>query len=212
MSQKILIATTNHHKIEKIKQMFDGNDTLFEFYDLDDVKKIDVEETEDSFEKNAILKAREHSKHFKGLVITTDGGVVIPSLPTWDPLYTRRFAGDHASDHDRIAKMLDMMRDKKDAERRMYWQEAIALCKNGKRLFSMTVQGIDGVMGRRYDPAKYKSGIWLCSIWEFPQFDGKNFFDLSEAEQKEAEISWTRLGNALYEYLVEHKLIKVANE
>lgn len=212
MAQKLLIATGNPHKVEKIKQMFNGNNKNFEFLTLNNVNNLKIEENKDTFEKNAIHKAVEYSKIFDGLVVATDGGVIIPSLPEWNPLYTKRFAGKKATDEDRILKILEMMRGKTRLERVMYWQEAIALCRGGKRLFSVAVKGIEGVMGHHFDPKKYRHGIWLCSVWEFPQFGGKNFFDLSTAEQLEVEISWTKLGDALHDYLVEHNLISTGEK
>ncbi len=206
MPQNILIATKNPHKVHKIKQMFQRKNRDVKFYTLDDVEDLQIQENEASFEKNAILKAQEYSKTFDGLVVATDGGVIIPSLPEWNPLYTRRFAGNNATDRDRIDKVLHLMRGKTGFERTMFWQEAIALCKNDKRLFSIAVKGIEGLMGNHFDPNKYKPGIWLCSIWEFPQFGGKNFFDLSPSEQLQVEISWAKLGKALHSYLEEHEL------
>ena len=187
--------------------MFDDIEGEFVFYTPEDIDEIDIDENEDSFERNATLKAREYSKNFDGLVVATDGGVLIPAIPQWNPLYTRRFAGADATDEDRVELVLDMMRDKSDGDRRMYWQEAIALCKDGERLFSVAVDGIEGVMGHHFDPLKYKPGIWLCSIWEFPQFEGKNFFDLDKDQQLQVEISWTKLGSVLHEYLATYKLL-----
>lgn len=103
------------------------------------------------------------------------------------------------------------MSSKKGVDRKMHWQEAIAICKNGKRLLSISVKGIEGVMAESVDSSKYKKGIWLCSIWDFPQFDNKNFFDLSSKEMAQAEISWHRLGVAINDYLTKHNLMKLDN-
>jgi non-canonical purine NTP pyrophosphatase (RdgB/HAM1 family) len=207
LQKQILIATTNPHKFQKIQSMFKIGEQDFEILSLNDLNlNLNIDENEDTFEKNAVLKAREYSKHFDGLVVSTDGGIVIPTLPQWNPLYTRRFAGANLTDEGRISKILEMMKNKKGSDRSMHWQEAIAICKNGKRLFSLEVKGIKGKMDKVFDPSKYKEGIWLCSIWSFPQFGNKNFFDLTTKEQLEAEISWAKLGVALRDYINEHNL------
>lgn len=200
----LLIASENPHKQQKIRDMFSVYEPDIKMINLGNypIKKID--ETEDSFEKNAILKARKYSTEFDGYVVATDGGVVIPALKDWNPLYTKRFCGEIASDKDRINKMLELMSNKKGASRTMYWQEAIAICKNGKRLFSISAKGIEGVMAESFDSLKYKKGIWLCSIWDFPQFENKNYFDLTAKEMSQAEISWQRLGVAIFDFLAKH--------
>ena len=89
------------------------------------------------------------------------------------------------------------MKNLKGNDRKMTWNEAIAISKNGKLLFSAQVEGITGFAVEKFDAtkytAKYKEGIWVCSIWFFPQWN-KTFFDLNAEEKKQAEISWERLG------------------
>ena len=92
------------------------------------------------------------------------------------------------------------MKDKKGDHRRMVWNEAIAIARDGKLLFSKQVEGIEGVLQREFDKSKYREGIWVCSVWFFPQFN-KNFFDLSPEEVNKAEISWEKLKKAAREFL-----------
>ena len=200
----LLIATGNPHKIRKISEMFAGQKVQIQTPEQAGVV-LEIDEDKITFEENATLKAVEYSKLYGGVVIATDGGMTIPSLEDWDSLRTKRFAGELATDEERIAQLLVRMANKKGSERRMVWREAIALAKGGKKLFSIEVQGAEGMMAASFNPKYYRPGIWVCSIWEFPQFSSKNFFELSDDEVKAAEISWGRLGDALGIYLSENK-------
>lgn len=196
----ILTASGNKHKREKLSWIIDGFFKKVEFPEDVDLN-IEIDEDAPTFEKNAAKKAIEFSKHYDGWVIATDGGVLIPALGNlWDGLKTKRFAGEKASDFERIEKLLQMMKGKKGQERKMVWNEAVALAKGGKLLFSKQVEGIEGVLQENFDQNKYKEGIWVCSVWYFPQFK-KNFFDLSLEEVREVEISWERLKLETHRYL-----------
>ena len=200
MLRKILIATNNSHKREKLSWIV--NDYFKTINYPEDLKdKISVEENGKSFIENAEIKALTYSKHYDGYVIATDGGVLIPSLgKNWNPLKTKRFAGEDISDFERILLLLDFMRDKKGKDRITTWNEAVAVAKNGKVLFSIQAEGVEGILQTTFDEKKYKPGIWVCSIWYFPRFK-KNFFDLSENEIREVEISWAKLKSATNDFL-----------
>jgi len=192
MLGKILIATNNNHKREKLSWIVrDYFETINFLEDL--TTKIKVEENGSSFKENAEIKAKTYSEYYDGYVIATDGGVLIPALgKNWNPLKTKRFAGEDISDFERIQLLLDLMKEKKGNDRITAWNEAIAVAQNGKILFSAQAEGIKGILQTTFDEKKYKPGIWVCSIWYFPMFK-KNFFDLSENEIKEVEISWSKL-------------------
>lgn len=171
--------------------------------------ELDVEENGATFEENAVIKAVETSRHHDGLVVATDGGMTIPALEGWNSLFTRRFAGKNVDDFQRMDKILELMKDKKGSKREMQWKESIAVAKQGECLFSMTVDGISGVMDTKYDKKKYREGIWLCSLWLFPEFENKNFFDLTEEEVATAEKSWAQLGEGLIAYLKDHDFLTI---
>lgn len=200
MSNDILIATGNKHKREKLSWIVNDFFEKIIFPEEVDINlKIDEDGT--TFEENASKKAVEFSKLYDRYTISTDGGILIPALGSqWDGLRTKRFAGEDATDFERIEKLLDLMKEKKGDERKMVWNEAIAIAKNGKLLFSKQVEGIEGTLQTTFDQSKYREGIWVCSVWFFPQFN-KNFFDLSPEEVIEAEISWEKLKIASREFL-----------
>jgi len=194
MNRNIIhLATRNKHKIDKLTWIVEGYfDTIQPI-----PTNIFINETEGSFIKNAEKKALEVAKIYNTYSIATDGGVLIPSLgSSWNQLLTRRFAGEDVSDYQRIDALLELIKDKQGDDRKIEWREAIALAVNNEIIFSMDVEGDWGLLQTEYDISQYKEGIWLCTLWSYPQFSNKNFFDLTEKEKEYGEISWWRLREA----------------
>lgn len=189
--RKIILATTNPHKIQKLTWIMNDYFDIVEPQSQD----IDVEETENNFEGNAILKAVTISKRYNCHAVATDGGVLIPSLGNnWNAVLTKRFLEkDTVTDFDRIEGLLKLMQDKRGDERKIMWNEALAIAYKGKLLFSTQVDGDEGMVQTTYNPKHYAAGIWQCTITCYPQFGNKNYFELSDAEREYSEISWHRL-------------------
>lgn len=188
---KIIIGTKNSFKKEKLKWII--KDCFFQIEEMEG--DLDVKENGSSFEENACMKALSAAKKHNSYAIASDGGILIPSLgKNWNALLTRRFAGKkNINDFDRINSLLEMMKDKKGEERTIIWKEAIAIASPEKVIFSIEVDGDTGLLQESYDPKQYKEGIWLCTLTSYPQFRGKNFFELNEEERKYGEISWWKL-------------------
>lgn len=189
---KILIVSTNPHKINKLKEILIP---FFEIIDTQESLSLDceVEETGNTFQENAEIKALAFSNVYNGYTIATDGGIDIPALDSWNGLYTKRFAGENVDDFFRMDSILEKMKFKKNEEREMVWREAVVIALNGEIIHSETVDGIKGLMQKEYNKNKYRKGIWLCSLFYFPQFK-KNFFDLTSSEVEKAEVSWLKIG------------------
>lgn len=196
---KLILATTNPHKITKLRQIFAQY-----FSDIAPQDKgIDVEENSKTFRENAEKKAIEVSNIYHCHAVATDGGVLIPALgDNWNGLLTKRFIGrSDATDFDRIEALLELMKNKKGSDRAILWNEAIALADDGELLFSTQVEGDRGEIQETYNPEQYQPGIWQCTVTCYPQFGGKNFFELDKEERKYSEISWIRLEEAVRSYL-----------
>lgn len=145
-------------------------------------------EVGNNFTEIAEKKALFYSKKYNCLAISTDGGATIPALKNWNPVETKRFA---KTDKERIKKILNMMKNKRN--RIVEWHESIALASKGKLLFSTQAKAMDGQIDTSFNPRFYKKGIWLCSITSFPQFNNKNFFELTPKEKEATENSWKKL-------------------
>lgn len=204
MTDSILLATTNPHKVLKLSQIVRGYFIPVNLTDTDVSQEL--EEEGDSFKSIAQQKAVTFSRRYDGYAIATDGGIDIPALGDgWNKLFTRRFIGrEDATDIDRLDAILELMKDKRASDRKMIWREAAAIAHRGKLLFSLEVDGSKGIMQESYDPQKYRPGIWLCSLWYYPNFE-KNFFDLSPEELAKGEVSWSRLEQAVRKFLKERQ-------
>ncbi|HSW66932.1 MAG TPA: non-canonical purine NTP pyrophosphatase [Bacillota bacterium] len=201
MDKPVLIGTSNPHKLSMLQRIL--RRAHLPWTTLADVfgKQVpDVQETGSTFIENAQIKARELSKQYHGYVVATDGGMAIPGLgDAWNGLYTRRFAGEGATDDDRVYKILDLAKDLPDDRRKMQWQEAYAIARDGKIVDSATCDGPWGTLTREYDPHKYKPGIWLCSLWYVDSF-GKHFFDLTPEEREQHATSWNEIEACVSRY------------
>lgn len=185
MRRSILIGSQNPHKQRKLSKIIAG---YFEPVTMQSYPEINEQGA--TFEEIASNKALAHARWFDGLAISTDGGAVIPSLSQreWKPLQTRRFG---KTDHERIKKLIQLMQDKND--RTVKWLEAIAIASPDRVLISATASAMNGIIDSTFNPAFYREGIWLCSITSFPQFGGRNFFELTPEEQDQTENSWSEL-------------------
>jgi len=192
MFSKILLATDNPHKQEKLKWIVDG---FFNQIDLPK-KPLKIKEAGGTFEQIAKKKALWYGKNYDGFAIATDGGMEIPALGnSWNALLTKRFK--KGSDFDRMNALLRLMEGKED--RRMQWKEAVAIAYSGRIVFSTTVEGAKGLLQTTYDRSKYKKGIWLCSLWYFPTYK-KNYFDLRPRQVDFAEVSWLRIRRKVLDF------------
>ena len=89
---KILIASHNEHKkIREFKEIFmDTQVKLISIKELDDHD--DVEETEHTFLKNAIIKAKYYAKKYRMPAISDDSGLSVEALDGRPGVYSKRYA------------------------------------------------------------------------------------------------------------------------
>lgn len=181
---QIIIATKNPHKQKKLIEVVQDYFTPL----LLDETIPEPEENGKNFLEIAENKAIYYSLATKSIAISSDAGAVIPSVPEWDPLHTKRFAD---TDEQRIDKLLAMMEGNTD--RTIRWFEAMAIAKDGKIQFSALVEARCGKIATHFDKSRYQNGMWMSYITEFPQFANKNFFELTPEERAKTENSWAKL-------------------
>lgn len=201
-NRKIILGTNNPHKKKMLKWIVDGYfDKVQEMSN-----KIDIEEDGNSFEENARIKALAIAKKENSYAVATDGGVLIPSLgKDWNALLTKRFTGkENITDFDRIDALLEIMKGKTGKERIITWKESIAIADPEKIIYSTEVDGDTGALQEKYNPKQYQEGIWLCTLWCYPQFGGRNFFNLNKEEKKYGEISWWKLRKKTRVFLLKY--------
>jgi XTP/dITP diphosphohydrolase len=120
------------------------------------------EEDAPTFAENAAEKALHYSRLGERLVFADDSGLVVPALGGAPGVHSARYAGAHATDAERIAKLLGELRGKAGVERSAYFVCAIALVERG-RVIAVVTARVDGEIlesprgsgGFGYDPVFY---------------------------------------------------------
>ena len=132
---KIIAATNNKGKVKEIKSIFGtlGVEVLSLY---DEGLDIEVEETGDTFEKNALIKARAVAMLTDDIVIADDSGLCIDALDGKPGVYSARYAGENASDADKINKVLSEMEGKTDRRASFMTSMAVVL-PDGTELVTM---------------------------------------------------------------------------
>ena len=176
---RIWCATGNPGKLREFRLAGDvlGIDVVA----LPDLKSIPApQETGDTFEANAILKAEYYSRFAPGLLFADDSGLEVEALHGAPGVYSARYAGADATDEDNNRLVLANLADKTNRAGRFVC--VIALAENGKcvHTFRGTVEGEilyepRGPGGFGYDPLFYYPPFH-CS---FGEVEGERKFAVS---------------------------------
>jgi XTP/dITP diphosphohydrolase len=122
--KKLLIATTNKNKVKEIKPFFE---TLpFEIVCLDDLteKFSDPEETENSLEGNALLKAKYYGLKTGLLSLAEDSGLFVDALDGYPGIKSARISN---TKEGRNENLLENMKDLEGNKRKATFRSAIAI-------------------------------------------------------------------------------------
>lgn len=139
---KILIATKNRGKFKEIKEVVDS--LPHEFVGLWDLGiEEDFFEGEDTFEGNAMGKARFYNQ-LSGLpTIADDSGIFVEALAGELGVKTRRWgAGEKASDEDWIKFFISRIADEKNRKAKFVCVAAFYKGQNGEAIFRGETNGI----------------------------------------------------------------------
>ena len=102
---KVIAATKNKGKIREMTEIL--SPLGIEIVPQEEVGiEVDVEETGDTFEKNALIKARAVRMVSDYPVLADDSGLCVDALDGAPGVRSARYAGDNATDEDKINKLL----------------------------------------------------------------------------------------------------------
>ncbi len=180
---RLLVATTNPHKLREIRGLLEG--VPVEIVGLDALSPIDEpEETGRTFAENAALKAVYYDraasairrklqvvsgmdssfnmKRTANLVVAEDSGLVIDALDGEPGVHSARFLGADATYPDRFAEIFRRLDERPDRPRSARFVCALAVARDGRVVFEATgtVEGeiapaARGTRGFGYDPIFY---------------------------------------------------------
>jgi len=120
VSKTIVLASSNPGKVREINQMLGG--LHLSVVPQSDFKVIDAEETGLTFIENALLKARNATRHTGLPAIADDSGIEVDYLNGAPGIYSARYAGKNASDEQNLRKLLDDLVGIPEAERTARFQ------------------------------------------------------------------------------------------
>ena len=108
---RIVLASNNKHKIKEIKEILSN----YEILSLNDIDFIDdIVEDGNSFEENALIKAKTihdylKSKDLEYIVMADDSGLCVNSLNGEPGIYSARYAKEHddKANRDKLLKELE---------------------------------------------------------------------------------------------------------
>ncbi|WP_220718832.1 RdgB/HAM1 family non-canonical purine NTP pyrophosphatase [Agarivorans litoreus] len=157
--QKVVLATGNPGKVAELSELLKPLNK--QIIAQSEFAIEDAAETGTTFVENAIIKAR-HAAQITGLAaIADDSGLAVDYLNGAPGLYSSRYAGEDANDHDNVLKLLDAMKQVPPAQRGaefhcvlVYLRHAddpAPLICHGKWRGSITEE-IHGAGGFGYDP------------------------------------------------------------
>ena len=107
---QIVLATRNKGKIRELARIFAHELPELELLGTDNFPELaDVDETEDSFEGNALLKAVAVSRITKLPAIADDSGLAVDHLKGAPGIYSARYSGVHGDDEANLQKVLREM-------------------------------------------------------------------------------------------------------
>lgn len=174
---EILLATNNEHKLIEVKAILEP--LGYKVKTLKDFGlEVDPEETGDTFEENALIKAREVKKLVNIPVISDDSGFEVEFLGNQPGVFSARFMGEDTSYDIKNTYIINELKNANDDERKARFVSVIAYVDSdgGENCFKGIVEGkvakeIRGANGFGYDP-----------IFLLPELE-KTFAELSLEEK-----------------------------
>ena len=163
---KLIIATSNEDKVREIDEVLKG--TGFEAVSMKEAGYApDIVEDADSFEGNAMIKAKAlHELCKDSYVMADDSGLCIDALDGAPGIYSSRFCGENSTYEEKFAKIFEMLKDVPEEARTAKFCCAIAVvAPDGE---SFTVRG--EVCGVLHETPAGENGFGYDPIFYVPEF------------------------------------------
>ncbi|MBV9410287.1 MAG: RdgB/HAM1 family non-canonical purine NTP pyrophosphatase [Acidimicrobiia bacterium] len=170
---KLVLATANRDKAREIADTLSGFELLPR---PDDVP--DVDETADTLEGNARLKAQALCEATGEAAVADDTGLEVEALDGRPGVYSARFAGPDATYADNVAKLLQEL-DGVDNRRARFRTVALVCFPDGSEVVA---EG--SVNGRISDEARGDEGFGYDPLFIPDDGDGRTFAEMTLAEKQ----------------------------
>ena len=191
---KLVFATNNAHKLQEVRQILGDR---FEVVSLSDIGcEVDIPETAETLEGNALQKARYVKEHYGLDCFADDTGLEVNALDGAPGVHTARYAelAGEGSTHDTQANMKLLLKNLKNkSDRNARFRTVIALIYKGEEhFFEGIVEGSilherHGEAGFGYDPIFQPNGFTV-SFAEMPAAEKNAISHRGRATQKLAKF------------------------
>ncbi|MBQ8208672.1 MAG: XTP/dITP diphosphatase [Clostridia bacterium] len=175
---EIVLASRNKKKIAELQALLAESLTDVKVLSLDDIGFFDeIEEDGETFEENAMIKAKAVAE--RGYIgVGDDSGLTVKALGGAPGIYSARYAGEHGNDALNNEKLLRELADKND--RSAAFVSAVAcVMPNGD---SFAVRG--ECCGEILKEYRGEGGFGYDPLFYYPKLD-KSFAELTMAEKNE---------------------------
>lgn len=172
MKEEIVIASNNSGKIKEVQDILDD----YKIVSMKEIGvEIEVDEDQDTFEKNAIKKAETISNELNGKkCLADDSGIEIEYLEGFPGVYTKRW--HKGTDRERNLAILEKLKDVPKEKRKIKFVTAIALSDGNN---TISTQGI--IEGYVAENVRGENGFGFDEIFELE--DGRTLAELTEEEK-----------------------------
>lgn len=159
--KKIIIASNNKNKIREIHQIF--SQYPIKFFSMKETGiNLDIVEDGNTFIENAYKKAKQVHDITGGIVIADDSGLMVKGLNGAPGIYSARFCGEHGNDKKNNKKLLELLNNKDEGDRKAKFVCAIVLILDNNKVIKVTGE-VHGIIAHNeigqnnfgYDPLFY---------------------------------------------------------
>jgi len=162
---QLLLATTNPGKIREYRLLLAGTGYQIVTLSEQGITEVVTEQGE-SYEQNAARKAAAYAKLSRLITLADDSGIEVDALNGKPGVHSARFAGENATDADRVVKLLAMLSGVPLDKRTAHFKCVIAIATPEGKLdicqgecHGIIALEAKGENGFGYDPIFYLPGL-----------------------------------------------------
>jgi XTP/dITP diphosphohydrolase len=179
--RRLLIATANGAKVREFRRML--GDDAYQWEDLNSLASVEPpEETGDTFEANARLKAAYYARHAGMHALADDSGLEVDALQGHPGVYSARWAEIHHTgrgDADNNELLLNQLRNVADDQRTARFVCVLALADENGAILRIQRGQVEGKILRA---PRGQNGFGYDPLFFIPEL-GKTTAELSPDEK-----------------------------
>ena len=172
---KLLVGTGNPGKVREFRELLDGLPVEL-VAPVDIGLDIEVEETGDTLEENALIKAQAYANAGGVLTLADDSGLFVDALDGAPGVISARYgAPDARTDEDRVELLLRNLVDVPEGERNAAFRCVIVIAEPGVDTVRMAKGELRGIIGQT---PRGTNGFGYDPIFVVPEY-GKTVAELN---------------------------------